>query len=58
MKKQEIVDLITKCYNKLENIETGLDEANQTVKEVISILEEMPSEVEQIEDDEEEEDEK
>lgn len=52
MKKSELIKLITECYNKLDNISAGLMEASEVVNSVLSLLEETPTDPEDIEDDE------
>lgn len=54
MTQKEILALVEDCYSRLDNIQSGLDEANETVKNVLSKLEEIPTEISDIDEEDKE----
>jgi seryl-tRNA synthetase len=57
MNKKELTDLVAKIYNKVEDLESTIREAENEVKIILRELENIPDDPEDIEDDEDDEDE-
>jgi hypothetical protein len=57
MNKKELTDLVSKIYNKVEDLESTIREAENEVKIILRELENIPDDPEDIEDDEDDEDE-
>lgn len=56
MNKTEYVEMVNSLYNKLEEIEQEIKDITHKVAAVIHILDELPTEPNEIEDDKEERD--
>lgn len=55
MKKSEYIEKVNEIYSKLEDIETDVDAVKNNITRLVSKMEDLPTEPNEIEDDNEDE---